>query len=219
MPVAIDTFTPRVLRGTRGIPEILVGQAVVDAAVEFCHRSRIWKVDLPNIVLQVGVQNYTPVYPANSQLVEAESALIDGGKARLYSFDEVRKKLRLPEPGVSGQPFMYEFDMALHPAPVMLNPICDAANAGRTVTLRVSLKPTDDATQLPDILSTRYAEAVAAGARARLLAMPDEVWSNPGASDQAMGVFERGIGQAASDAYRKGVVGSTYARVGRAFGR
>jgi hypothetical protein len=80
------------------------------------------------------------------------------------------------------------------------------------IVCRVTYGPKMSATTLPDFLMDRYAEAIAAGAKARLMLMPGVQWSNPSLAGYYDGVFSSGITSARDEMSTDGAVGSIFVR-------
>ncbi len=80
----------------------------------------------------------------------------------------------------------------------------------------VSLKPLRSATELPDILYNDWYQTIAAGAKAKLMVMPEKPWTNPKFAGLHSGVFEDGAKSAMRKAFAKNM--PTEKRISRRMG-
>lgn len=170
--VNLSAFFPRLIPYAPGAPEPLAQQALLDAAIEFCDRSLVVTQMLDPITLSVGT---------NSVELEAPTGLRVASVLRVW-FDE---QLLGPQPyaqaatlpSYNSTPTQYYgefideiYSLTVVPAPDKL------VRSGLKV--RVALKPTRTATQVPDILFDHYAQSIVYGALGNLLAIPDQPFSN-----------------------------------------
>lgn len=68
--------------------------------------------------------------------------------------------------------------------------------------LKIAVAPTETATGCEDVVRAHWRDAIASGAKARLLAMPGKPWSNPGLAAYHLGVYEEAVGSGAIGALR-----------------
>lgn len=166
MAAALSAFERFVLPFVAGAPVPAVHDAVIDAAIEFCTRTRTARQVLPPLDVPAGPVPIQIPAPAGLQLVEVYAAWLPDGEI----FPATRAELD-ETPG-------WQFKLAqdrrgitrFHcPAPdqVLLVPRSPAIYPG-ALTVEAIVAPARDATQVPDIVLHRYAEQVAAGALARL---------------------------------------------------
>ena len=69
--------------------------------------------------------------------------------------------------------------------------------------VNVSLKPLPTVTALPDFIFEDYYQAIAAGAKAKLMVMPGKEWTNPEYANLHSEVFQTGVRGAMRKAFRK----------------
>lgn len=144
-------------------------QALLDSAVTFCEGSmalrwldtviqapRVWQVELD--------------LPPQQSVARVLAVWADGVKLRPTATENA------PAQPAFGAPTTYytrrndsEFQLALHPIPAQP---C-------TVTVEVALRPTYSATAVENDLFDLWMPAVIAGAKAQLMAIPDQPFSNP----------------------------------------
>lgn len=90
------------------------------------------------------------------------------------------------------------------------------AASNYTMAVYVSLKPLRSATALPDFLFNDWFQPIAAGAKAKLMVMPEKPWTNPKAFGVHAQVFESGVGSAMQRAITKDML--TEKRISRRMG-
>ena len=163
--VDIDQFQRRVSHVARGCPTAVLRDAIVQAAEDFCERTWIWRGEA---VAQDTVEGQD-VYVIEPDLEEGVEAVVlsayevklDGGSASVTT--PTRNTVRFWQ----------------------------APHAGTELTARVVLKPARDSRNLPDFLWAEWQDAIAAGARYKLLDMAGAQWFSPELSGQYRLEFER----------------------------
>lgn len=176
---AWSLFLPQVHTETYGAPEIIELEAIRNAAIEFCEKTKCWQETQQPYPLATGVKFY-PFQVSAGQLVhEILAAHLAGNSWR--PCDPVTTQWadeNFPgwsdDGGPKGQPCaVTQMTMdGFHPVP-------QVTGGPFSMVLRVAYKPTRTATLGPDVLYNDYYETIAMGAKARLMAMVKQVWSNP----------------------------------------
>ena len=85
-----------------------------------------------------------------------------------------------------------------------------------TMAVYVSLKPLRSVTALPDALYNDWYQTIAAGAKAKLMVMPEKPWTNPKFAGLHAQVFESGAKSAMRTAFLKNM--PTEKRISRRMG-
>lgn len=70
------------------------------------------------------------------------------------------------------------------------------ANLDYDMNVYVSMKPLRSATALPDILYNNWYQSIAAGAKAKLMFMPEKPWTNPQLASVHASIFDTGVKEA-----------------------
>ena len=188
----LKKFLKGVSPDIRMAPAVVMENAVLSAAIEFCSRAPVWLVENTQIYIPAGFQT------GRAPRVAAQS-VID-------HYIEIRRDGGVLRPGVS-------YDVL----PDRNIKLTSELEEDVILTAIVALKPTRDATQLPDILFNQYYEAITHGARARLLAQTNQEWGDPQASDYHRRIFEGEVGQFRVDQTAKGGSGGLFVRPRRVF--
>lgn len=131
------------------------------AAQEFCEKTKVAVVNMEPVLLFTGVDTYQFDVTKQQVFLQLEQARIDTGEPlKILLRDQ-------PEEQRSIQP-INDREFKLIPSP----------STGQKLYLRASTKPSNTATQLDDDLYDQYAEAIASGAKARLMMQLDKPYTN-----------------------------------------
>lgn len=161
----IDDLLYHVLPFAPECPEPTAIEYLRQAAIRFCRQTRSWREQFEGAA--AAPTTLVIPYPGQAQLFEIEEAWFNGSRL------ERRPVMDLLD---------YPADTSGHPRWIAE----DGDDAVRvfpfeTGTLRVSmfLEPTPTATQLPDQLVNMHGRALADGALADLLMIPNQPWTQP----------------------------------------
>jgi len=156
MAVALSAFLPFILPQCANCPDVTAEHNVLQAVIELCKKSLVWREFQTAQTTQASVTNY-PYTPAAGQVVhkllgvKLAGSLIEAvDAARGQAFDD-SNELR---PYAYGLVSSYE----LRPA----------QTAGITVQTYAAVHPSQAATTVPDWMLDKYAEQIATGALYRL---------------------------------------------------
>lgn len=178
---ALDTFLPLVRGPLPGCPEAVLKDALRDACIEFCQRTRLLVQDVTVDV--VAGERLVTLYPDSDSFWEVTQVRRDSTPLSPIN----RRECELNGwDTTSGVPLYYylEGDRQL-----ALGPVPDAAE---TLTATVTLRPKDTATRVADALYSDFREVIAAGARAWVRRNHGE-WSEPSLEGQDRQLFEHAI--------------------------
>lgn len=169
---ALDVFLSSVRPWAPGVPDPTAFKNIRLAAIEFCERTRLWKYEDDYDVTEEDC-NSGIFTPNGSQVHDIEIVLFDGKELAPRStrdLDRLLPKWRIGG-NATGLPSYYtQIDQnTLRVVP---------ARAGH-LYLCLRLKPTQDATDIPDFIANEYREVIAWGALGRILTIPGQSYSNP----------------------------------------
>lgn len=180
-----DEFLPYVLPELPGCPVPLVMAKALEVLLGFCERSGVWVETLDPIDLRAGTAEYSLDAPSGSRVVSIESATCGVRSVG----PKTRAELNRGMPGWrghEGSPIYFIFtpgqDLVVYPKP---------NTDGQQLLLDVKLLPTAPLNTLPDAVMTRHTLAIAAGVKARLMAMKNQAWSAPDMVGYYAGEYER----------------------------
>lgn len=171
---ALADFYDLLLPELPGCPTAMVDLHLREVAREFCSSTNVWAASLTPIDTVAGQATYALATPANSQLCRVTSLTLANDllwklEGRdVHSSSALRPQYQSDEP-----PFVLNGDLTA----ITLDTAPTAATVGG-LRLEVTLKPTQTATSLPDLLLAQYAEAIRYGALARLMSMGKKPWTD-----------------------------------------
>lgn len=168
---ALVDFYRYIKPGCIGAPEPLIDSCLLRAAIEFCERTRMWRVQA-----SVSVTGDDPIAaPVDTAIHKVETARFAGqalqpiGVTDLDALHPTQDWLTLDK----GTP---RYITQLAPNSLVLVP---APTETGEVTLMLQLKPSQTAEQLPRFLFDLYQQVLADGALAEILATPGQSYTNP----------------------------------------
>lgn len=179
--VSLTKFLPLVLPHAPECPHAMATFNLRLAAIEFCERTLCWRHLATVNINSDGKAMTAPPYAAIHRI---ESATFDGEtKLEPLQFSDVDEKTM---ENTAGTPPKYITQAQYNTVRVL--PFKEG-----TLSLSLFLKPvngtemlqdddgivTDAYDAVPEFIYTMHAEAIAAGALARLLVQPDKPWTNP----------------------------------------
>lgn len=188
-------FYPYTLPELPGVPAPMLDHGLRQAATDFCERSKVYVQRLAAVSAVAGQMAYTLTLPEDTELVEVVEVLYKGKplepEAPEYlagQYGDWRAK--------TGQPHHYlhrgSDELLLVPAP--------AEDASSSIVVDAALKPSSTAPGIDDWVFSRWRDAIATGAKARLMTMAGRPWSRPDLAPFYDAMFAAAIRQAAAAA-------------------
>ena len=183
--MTLEEFYPYILAEVPGCPDPLININLVASAIEFCTKSLAWSETTAAIPLVDAQPDYVITAPANARALMPRDVWVDGSRMAPKTVDELAQVLPnwLTATG-STRAF---YNAAIPRGAIRVYPT-PANVTTQALTIRAAFIPTPEAQTLPDFLGQYHMEAIASGAKARLLNMPNVQWSNI-----ALGVYHRQI--------------------------
>ena len=208
---SIDVFLSRLMPSVIGCPDALARQSVLDSAIEFCEETQVIQVisDPQDVIAGVGA--YDLDLPAAQGVVTTLKVWYGTTLLEPTPIAQVNNILAYVDSAGTQSPVLgtptsfFEFS----PAVIGLYPIPDVSKAGM-FSARVATKPLRTATILADILYQDWVEAIVAGARQRIHAMPEQFFSSDAKAAQALAQFRSLVNRAKSAGTRGRVASSLY---------
>ena len=160
--------------GCIGAPEPLIDSCILKAAIEFCERTRMWRV-----IETVTITGNNPIVaPADAAILKLEDVRFEGRQLEPIAVSDLNNLYQDKdwETITQEQP---RYITQLTPNTMMLVPSPPAAGE---VKLTMQLKPSQTTEQLPDFIYDLYQQVIADGALAEILAIPGQSYANPGMS-------------------------------------
>lgn len=187
-------FHEYVLPHVHGCPVGLANNAIRNAIIEFCEKSRLWTVDATAANVLAGVNRYSFYPPEGSRVICPEYVAINGTQLLQISLDD------LDALHTGWRELEQEFPMWCYmdtdtSIRLVGTPTKDITGA---LEVSVALKPTRSSQECPDFIREDFAEVIAAGALSKLHAMVGRVWSNPQLVKEYRRQFRYGVATARS---------------------
>lgn len=164
--VELDAFLPRVLRYAPNCADPLAYTSIRDAAREACERGLIWQ-ERDKITIAAGDETIYTSF-ADASIVKIENARING-----YKLEPVSPRF-LDEKFIDWQD-----DFSIENAPQYItqlkpNEIALYPRQTGQLSVRLTLKPSITATELPDFLLEQFSEEIGKGAASAVLLTNNE---------------------------------------------
>ena len=187
----LESLFPLVLPEVSGCPHPALMLHLALAGQRFCVETGAWVVMADEQITSKGLTEYDVEAVTDAMAVRVRDVWLDGAllspvrataafgqecAVRGYTHYDDRQVLRL-----AGSPV-----------------------AGQKLVMRVVLAPMTTSTTLPDALALRYQGAIASGAKASLMVMPNQAWSNAPLAGYHAQMFERAISDARLEAIKDG---------------
>lgn len=189
----LNTLLDRIHDEIPSVPEALALRALSDSVKEFCVRTHIWQAELPRISLRPGTATYS-LYPDTGQQIAAlKDVRLDGRKINPVATERVRVRAQSPR---ASTPMAY-----IQVSPDAIELTAAPVDADRlTVVAALTLALGEVTADVPDALIDEYGEALAAGAKMRLVRQASQPWTAPDAVMNYAGPYYTAIATAKSRA-------------------
>ncbi|MND20859.1 hypothetical protein D3C76_48030 [compost metagenome] len=165
----LDIFLPRIMPYAPGCPEPTAHAAILDAARTFCERTRLWR-DEDSFEITGDTCNVICV-PDGAELFEIETASWDDSPLEPIAFADLERDHPTWRTDDGSPRFISQAGMDS----IVLAP----RGSTGTLRLRLFLKPSTSADELPDFLAKHYLRVIADGALAEILMIPQQPFTSP----------------------------------------
>lgn len=176
----LSAFHPFVLPWVRHLPDETVQHHVRQAAIDFCARTGVWHEEMQPVLTIANIDRYAAAIDADARLAKLITCWVGDKECEVVQGPEARTRARRGSP--RDMAWTDREDIVLVPAP---------QEAGKQIVGEIALKPTDECTELPDVLD-EFKSDIAYGALSTLLLLPGESANDKLASIN-QGKFERRI--------------------------
>lgn len=179
--IDLDDFLPEILPKAPGAPAPAVYKAILAACDEFCTRTKLWRYSEDLVINSTDEIDFYP--PSDTVMVDIESVFFNDLPLESKPVDWLDMAMRGWRRGlIEGFPRFF--------AQTSMNTLRITPIDNGVLTVNVFLKPGMDAEQVEDFLFTQYHEVIAWGALGRLLATPNQPFTDVNASNGYMMSFE-----------------------------
>ena len=192
---------PQILVEVPGVSDPLGEQVLRNAAIEFCERTWVWRVDQEPLPAEAGIADYELELPDNTALVKVLDVWFNGDRLTPVGPDQLADEYG-DWATQTGTPRFYTQESPA--AVILLVPKPEVADAD-AITAKLAVRPSRTATGMDADVLDKYFEAIACGAKAHLFSMANKPWSDVSAANLNRALFEGAKG-AANVAASKGHV-------------
>lgn len=183
-----------------------MNQVLVSSAIDFAESSLVLRQNLDSFKTVAGVTQYDLDPPtANHDIDRVMSVALDGRELSPGLYEATRNDM----PTAQAKPRGFFTDRTDNVLTLKLSPPPDGKY---TVVVAVNLRPSMTATQLDDDLFNMWSDAVASGAIARAMQIPDQPFTNFARAQQLMDSVARQINSARIDGNYGSIRGSMRVR-------
>ena len=193
MTVAYTTLYDEVLPDVPGVPQNVALNAIRNAVIEFCEKTRIWVVDQAAITgtINIAVYPFVPLAGTVVAGVVVGSAKYNGQRIEPTTQSELSDNnvlwsTRTGQPRHFLQENTKEFILTPMPSATLVN----------AITMKVALKPTRASTTVADWIVEMYREELAHGAKGKMFSMQKKPWSSADLAGYHTGRFDDAIAKA-----------------------
>lgn len=179
-----DLFN-EVLPELPGVGQDLAANAIRNAIIEFCFGSWCWRYFMDPMPVLANLNTYELDPPPGAEVAQTLLVKVDGKELEPTNEDDLTALFPRWQTE-TGTPRRYLTD---DPSQIILAPVPDTKIPNGLV-VTVALQPTRTSTTFPTWIWSRYFDALAAGAKARLMAMPGKPWTSPQLFQLYRGQFE-----------------------------
>lgn len=173
----------RVALRVPGAPRPLINDSIRDAAIEFCKRTRLWRMDTTIVTTGNNVELFGDI---NTDVLEITSAKFDGVTIDPVSINYLDDEI----PDWRNLTQSPRYMTQLEPNTLRLVPL---ATTSGNLALSLYACPSQAATTLPDWMVEKYHKIIASGAIADLAALPAQEFTDANIAMLHDGKFEEGI--------------------------
>ena len=171
----------------QGCPLPMVDDAILQAVIDFCNRSRAYRFRPGDITAVAGTADYAVSdLPEGTEIAWLLAAELDDIPLDILDPASVPLSWETEESISTAAVVVSETEIGLRPVP-------DAAD---TLRIRLALRPSANATTYPDALHILYKKQIAAGALAELYGQPNKPWTALELVADARNRFDSGVSDA-----------------------
>ena len=209
--MTIDDFMPFVLVDV-GCSDPLAHMHLRRTIQEFCRITNIWNEVQDAIPLVDGESNYEIDTLGGADVNNVLAAWVSGLPIYAKSLAQIQMEMPSWMTMATNRPIYYNMVTDKSSVDVYPTPI-NAQSA--PLVLRVSYVPQHHAKTYPDFLGDIYMDAITSGAKARLMAIPSQDWSNPTLAAFHQDQFMQGAFKAKAALAHENVPSSIYVQARR----
>jgi len=187
--VNLSDIYPEVRPDVPDCMDVIMLNAIRNAAIKFCEKSHAWEVETDSIIMSAGIAEYEIDQPLNQRIIQV-SQVITAALGKIDSKTESDMDASNPTWRTTTGARVNLWVM-LNPRLVRVYPVPTAS--GEVLTIKSIVKPSPIALVIDDIIYDDYFTGIAAGAKALLCAMPHKEWTNLAMVPYYQSVFDDAV--------------------------
>lgn len=186
----VDDLLQHIRLELPGVMDLIISQAIVNTAMDFCTRTLVWDEVQDPILLVDNISQYDMDAPSGARVLTIGKVWMATHELRAITLHELPQYLPAWQSATDPVPRFYNAAhdwraITVYPTPLGAN--------GALLTLRAQYAPKVTATTLPDFLPERFLDALLSGARARLMSQAGVPWENQPLAAYHKGLYEGAI--------------------------
>lgn len=183
MSVALAKFVPKVALEVSGCARPIMVDAIRTAIIEFCEVSNAWKEWSEPISVRASERAIEYDHPDKARVIKVLAA----------RFNDEDLEPIIPGRADDLYP-RWDIDLAGDPEVFFLRTrdearLCPHPSVDGELVFEATLRPSEDSTSVADFLWLDHGQAIANGAKAHLMAMANQDWTNPARAVQLRQIF------------------------------
>lgn len=171
--VSMNGLLDKLYTEVPGVPSFIAKARLLDACREFCQKSRYWR----EFIQEISVSQDRAFNP-----VLLPHGTVYAGLTKCYQLDDTALADILFTSSVNGE--SVEFD----------------ARVAERIRVVSALAPESFSSEIPNMLLVNYGQAICYGAAEKLVALPNETWTDLSKVNYYHALFKAGISKATRDA-------------------
>ncbi len=168
-------FYPHVLPDVLGCPNPVMERALCDAAREFLLASKAWQ-ETEEFTADGTENRFDFDLPSQTELIQVVRGSVANRELKIYGVNKLPPDHAERSACLHGLYHASEDEYMLFPTP----------SAGQVVSLTIAVRPLSTGFGVGDDVFKKHVEAIAAGAKARLLKKPRQPWTDI----ESAGIFQ-----------------------------
>jgi hypothetical protein len=161
-------FYPWVLTDVIGCPKPVIDHALREAAREFCLESKAWQETEENPA-PGAINRFDFETSTYNEVIQVVRASVAGESLDVFGINKLPSDWETRRPCRNDALYqLNDFEYLLIPTP----------SAGQLVSITLALRPGPEGEGVGDDVFSKHVEAIAAGAKYRLLKMPRQPWTD-----------------------------------------
>ena len=188
----LASLYPRVLIECSGVPDFIMLDMIRDSAIVLFRRSSVWRKDLDLITTATNIKEYELSVETDENISSILDAEHNDSEIFGKSVKWLNNNLKNWRTNTAKQIKYYN---RLTSKTVLVSPIPNEVKA-QSLMFRVAIAPSLDATTIAEDMYDDWYEVIVAGAKARLMRIPNKEWTNLNRADYYGNLYSNGINAA-----------------------